>query len=138
MPDVLRLAALVEAPDAVADAGAGQHAREDLDQHRERVALVAAERDGGVHLRGVGRGLPCSSTPHPSGIARPSSRALKMRLTATWLVAMSTSKIPSGVGAASAIGLVPSARPTPPNGITNGSEFVVETPSMPACAARIA
>jgi hypothetical protein len=31
------------------------------------------------------------------------------RLTATWLVAMSKSKIPSVVGAASAIGFVPSA-----------------------------
>ena len=46
--------------------------------------------------------------------------------------------MPSAVGAASAIGLVPSAWPRPPNGITNGSEFVVESPTMPASAARIA
>jgi hypothetical protein len=42
-------------------------------------------------------------------MVRPSSRALKILLTATWLVAMSVSQIPSGVGAAIAIGLVPSA-----------------------------
>ena len=59
-------------------------------------------------------GTPCSSTPQPSGIVRPSSRALKILLTATWLVAMSVSQIPSGVGAAIAIGLVPSAWPMPP------------------------
>ena len=46
--------------------------------------------------------------------------------------------MPSAVGAASAIGFVPSAWPMPPKGITNGSEFVVEIPTMPAFAARIA
>ena len=114
VPDVLRSRALVEAADAVADPGARQHPGEHLDEHRERVALVAAERDGGVDLAGSVVVCPCASTPQPSGISRPSSRALKMRLTATWLVAMSVSKMPSGVGAASAIGLVPSAWPMPP------------------------
>ena len=54
VPDVLGLLALVDAADAVADAGARQHAGEDLDEQRERVALVAAERHGGVDLARVG------------------------------------------------------------------------------------
>ena len=56
VPDVLRALVLVQAPDAVADAGARQHAGEHLDEEGQRVALVAAERDGGGDLAGVGRG----------------------------------------------------------------------------------
>ena len=82
---------------------------------------------------------PRSSTPQPSGIGRPSSRALKMRLIATWLVAMSTLKMcPPALGAASAIGFVPSAAPAPPYGMTSGSVLVIDMPIRPASAARIA
>ena len=83
-------------------------------------------------------GRPCSSTPQPSGIGRPSSRALKIRLIATWLVAMSSSNTPSRPGAARQIGLVPSAGSAPPYGITSGSVLVSAIASIPCSAARIA
>ncbi len=58
VPDVLRSRVLVETADAVADPGARQRPREHLDEHRERVALVAAERDGGEDVVRIGRRLP--------------------------------------------------------------------------------
>src|SRR4051795_2685158 len=54
VPEPLRTVEVVEQPGhPVRDAGARQHAGEDLDHQRESVALVAAERDDRVELARV-------------------------------------------------------------------------------------
>ena len=84
-------------------------------------------------------GVPAASATVPGGSSEPSRFAFRSLLTATVLVAMSSTKgCRSRAGAAMAMGLVPKRGSAPKVGRTDGPVAVMHMPTMSCASARIA